>query len=79
MVSKKDNRFLLFLVISLSLSLSLNFSAPFSNKNFKNFLLGYSLAWHDAATHTFCFKISLIFYLGVGGWGWGWVRWGEGE
>ena len=66
MVSKKDNRLLLF-VIPLFLSLSLNVSSLSSNKNFKNLLLGYSLAWHDAATHIFCFKKSLIFFI----WSWG--------
>ena len=67
MVSKKDNRLLLF-VIPLFLSLSLNVSSLSSNKNFKNLLLGYSLAWqHNAATHIFCFKKSLIFFI----WSWG--------
>ena len=58
---------LLLFTISLFLSLSLNVSSLSSNKKFKNLLLGYSLAWHDAATHIFCFKKSLIFFT----WSWG--------
>lgn len=58
---------LLLFTISLFLSLSLNISSLSSNKKFKNLLLGYSLAWHDATTHIFCFKKSLIFFI----WSWG--------
>ena len=82
MVSKKDNRFLLFLVISLSLSLSLSTSLPLSsNKNFKNLLLSYSLAWqHKADTHILCLKKFDFFCwsqalgLGLGSLGGGEVR-----